>query len=502
VHVQRLGLEPMEADAGRAVLDFAGRNQLQKIHAMDGVRLSQHAVTKASTDAEGAATDATPQDVDITAPVIDFFVTDGRRLDHAVTSGAAEITISPAQTQNATSGISATRTVITAGVFEAKFVANDDGSSRLTSVHGAPDARIVNINPGIPDRVSTSQTLDASFLPQGGISSIVQRGSVVYTDNLPPEKRTQAWAQKATYTPTDRVLILAGNPRVSDGGTVTTATTIRINRTTNDAFADGNVKSTYNELKEQPNGGLLASSSPIHVIAASMVAHNSPAVATYTGNARLWQDANIIEAPSIQFDRDKRMMVAEGTSVQPVSTVLVQGKTDAQKPSSAQTHASKPASRKEGKPGAKSEENPGDSPIAITAARLTYTDAERKAHYEGGVTAKGSNFTASADTMDVFLMPRSQTSASQPIAASGRLDRMIAQGNVQIIQPDRRAQGQRLVYTASDDKFVLTGGPPSIFDAEHGKITGVSLTFFRADDRVLVEGKASTPVVTQTRVAH
>jgi len=29
-----------------------------------------------------------------------------------------------------------------------------------------------------------------------------------------------------------------------------------------------------------------------------------------------------------------------------------------------------------------------------------------------------------------------------------------------------------LVYTAADDKFVLTGGPPSIFDAERGKITG------------------------------
>jgi len=27
------------------------------------------------------------------------------------------------------------------------------------------------------------------------------------------------------------------------------------------------------------------------------------------------------------------------------------------------------------------------------------------------------------------------------------------------------------------------------------------LTFFRRDDRVLVEGEASTPVVTQTRVA-
>jgi len=39
------------------------------------------------------------------------------------------------------------------------------------------------------------------------------------------------------------------------------------------------------------------------------------------------------------------------------------------------------------------------------------------------------------------------------------------------------ANSQTLVYTASDDKFVLTGGPPSIFDAERGKITGVFVDF-------------------------
>ena len=69
-------------------------------------------------------------------------------------------------------------------------------------------------------------------------------------------------------------------------------------------------------------------------------------------------------------------------------------------------------------------------------------------------------------------------------------------------QSGRRAVGQQLVYTAADDKFVLSGGSPSIFDAERGKTTGVSLTFFRRDDRVLVDGEASSPVVTQTRVAR
>jgi len=71
-----------------------------------------------------------------------------------------------------------------------------------------------------------------------------------------------------------------------------------------------------------------------------------------------------------------------------------------------------------------------------------------------------------------------------------------------VTQPNRQATGDRLVYTTEDDKFVLTGGPPSIFDAEHGKITGVSLTLFGHDDRVVVEGSNSAPTVTETRVAR
>src|SRR5580704_7735488 len=327
VHAERIGSQPMQGDAGRAILDFLGRNQLRKVHATDGVRLAQHP-NSASTPATKASNHASePQNFDLTAPTVDFFVAEGRRLDHAVTSGAAKITISPAQNSNsATAQSSAQHTLVTAGRFEAKFAATAAGSSRLTSMHGAPDAKIVNLTPGLPDRVSTSQMLDAAFLPEGGIASIIQKGTVAYSDGQAPTKRTQAWADKAVYTPADRILVLTGSPRVSEGSMVTTARTIRINRATDDAFADEDVKSTYSELQEQPNGALLASASPIHVTSATMTAHNSPAVALYQGNARLWQDANIVEAPSIQFDREHRFLTAQGTAAQPVSTVLVQAK--------------------------------------------------------------------------------------------------------------------------------------------------------------------------------
>ena len=482
VQFEQTGPRPMQGDAGRVVLDFAGQNELQKVHALENVHLNQK-----QSDTSGSKT-SSQQDFGLAASAIDFKVAEGRFLQQAVTSGAAQITISQPSTTKSDSATQ--RTAVTAGKFIADF-ARSDGGSHLASIHGAPDARIVSSTHGQPDRISTSDSVDATFLPQGGIETITQTGHFIYADSLGPDKRMQAWADSARYTPANQMLALIGSPRVANGGMATTANSIRINRANGDALADGDVKSTYSDVKENPNGALLASSSPIHVTAQTMTAHNAPPVALYKENVRLWQDANVIEAPSIQFDRDHRNVTALGTETQPVQTILVQ-----------QEKQSKPAAENTHKPGKGGSTPNGVSPITITAAKVTYADSERKIRYEGGVLAKATEFTASAKTADAYLLPRSQTSSIQPVATPGQLDRMVAEGNVLIRQPNRRAEGQKLVYTAADDKFVLTGGPPSIFDAEQGKITGVSLTFFRRDDRVLVEGEASSPVVTQTRIAR
>src|SRR4051794_16502435 len=476
VHVEETGAQTLVGDAGRMVFDFAGQSELRRVHAVDAVRLR---ATK-STSQRNTSIASSPQDFELTAPAIDFTVAHGNTLKHAETQGAAQITI--AQTQDLATTKAAPepqQTIVTAAKFHGEF-SDAGGHHHLASVHGSPDARIVNAVAGKADRVSTSESVDAVFLPQGGIDSVTQSGNVAYVDGQDPATRMQAWAKSARYTPSDQMLVLTGNPRIANGGMETTSTRIRINRASGEAVAEGDVKSTYSDIKEQPNGALLASASPIHVTAQSMTARNS-GTALYSGKARLWQDANVIEAPSIQFDRDHRSVTAQGTTMQPVQTMVAEP-------------------IKSGAAGAESAAVPG--PISITGLKLTYADSERKAHYEGGVVAKGLAFTASATTVDAFLVAHSQASANSTVAGPGQLDRMVAQGNVLIQQTNRRAEGQKLVYTAADDKFVLTGGPPSIFDAEHGKITGVSLTFFRRDDRVLVEGEASSPVVTTTRVAR
>ena len=450
VQLQRAGPEPMQGTAGRVVMNFMGKNLLKTVHTEGNVKLVQH--QKSNKPSSPA------QDLEVAAGAIDFFLASGRYLRDAQTSGPAQIALRPNE------GGANPQTIVTAGSFQARF----RNRGRLASVHGAPNARITTSNPGQPERVSSSNAVDVSLGVSGGVNSILQQGGVAYVDG-----ERKAWADRARYTPADQMLTLTGSPRVVEQGMTITSNTMQLNRSTGEALAEGNVKSTYSELKAQPNGALLASSSPIHVTSQSMTVHRSSAVAVYTGTARLWQEANVVQAPAIEFDRDSRSVIARGTGAQKVSTALVQ-----------------------------TDKNGKTTPLTITSARLAYADGERKAHFDGGVLAKGADLTLSANQMDVFLRARGRPTANQAGTAAGRVERIVAQGKILITQPARRATGDQLVYSAVEDKIVLSGGPPSIFDAEHGKITGVSLTFFIHDDRVLVEGSNSSPTVTQTRVAR
>ena len=453
VHLKTEGAQPIESSAGRAALAFKGRNVLTKVHADQQVKLVQH---------QGSA--ANPQDVAVAAPIIDMFIADGKRLSRAETTGPPEITLLPPD------GKSGAQTHVTAE----KFVARFDSMGQISHIHGEPHARVVTTEPPQnnilqPERVSTSDSIDGHFRPGTGIEALLQTGHFTYQAGT-----QQAFAERGRYTPADQILVLTGAPRILDSGMATTARIVKLDRVTGNGFAEGGVKTTYSDLKAQPDGALLASSDPIHVTADSMIAHNSPSTATYKGNARLWQDANMVQAPSIQFQKDQRMIVADSSSQQKVSTALT-------------------STDKGGK----------STPVHITSNHLVYHDSEREANYQGDVLARGPDMTLTSSQMEVFFVPASQSADKRaPAETPAKLEKIIASGSVVVIQPTRHATGDKLTYTSEDDRFILTGGPPSIFDAERGKITGVSLTLFRRDDRVIVDGNSSLPAVTNTRVVR
>ncbi len=446
VALEASGQRPMLARAGRVLVDVGPGNQAAAVHALEDVRLLQQPPPRRPG--------AHPQTVEINADAMDFPLKRGTLLERAETSGAASIVL----TQPAAQDQPATRTVVTAG----RFVATFDDHNRLETVTGSPNTQIASLVPGQPNRVSTARRLDVQFDPAGEVVNMVQEGSFHYVDG-----RRSAWAERATYTPADQMLVLTGSPRVVEAGITTTADTLHFNRRTGDAAAQGDVKTTYSDLKPQPNGALLATADPVHITAQSMTGSRATGMARYTGNARLWQGPNIVEAPIIEFDRDQRSVVALGGAGR-VSTVFVQ----------------------QGK-------NGKVTPVNVTAQRLDYVDNQRIARFQGGVVMKGADAIVTADHVDVFLRPKSSNVA---LVGPSQVDHAVAEGHVLIQEPNRRAHGDKLVYTAAQEKFVLTGGPPSIFDAEHGTTTGDSLTFFSRDDRVLVEGKTS-PTVTQIRVA-
>ncbi len=451
------GERPMHGFADRIFVHFGPDTQPRTIRLADNAHVIQ--------DPAASGPASQQQRTEIVADVLDVDVRDGKTPSKANTSGAAHVVID----QPANGSQSVTSTVVNAGRFFADF--NQGG--HIQHILALPDAKVVSRAAGQDDKVSTSDKLEVFYNAEGNLESVVQEGNFTYREKLAKGGERTANSRIAHYTPADETLHLTGSPRITEAGMSMTANVIHINRHTGEAVAEGDVKSTYSDLKAQPSGAMLASSDPIHVTAKKMVAHEDSGIALYTGGSRLWQGANIVQAPTIEFNRDNRSLVAQGSpqAASPVSSVFVQ-------------------KDKDGKV----------TPVNVHARKLTYVDAERRARYEGGVTARTADGVLTADHLDIYLKQSGTATAPQPTPS--QLDRIIAQGNVVITQPGRRGSGDQLIYYQDDGRFVLSGGAPLISDAEHGTVRGTTLTFFSKDDRVLVEGSNAAPTVTHTRVSR
>jgi lipopolysaccharide export system protein LptA len=467
------GKQTSHGRAQKAVVDFGANRRLRRVHATGDVHFQQ----MPSAEKGG-------QTLELIADGADLFASAGGVLQRGVTQGAARIEIEPQPAPQ--SKTPAGKTVVTAGVFNATF----DLQNRLRTLHGEPQAKIdwQNPTPGGADRISTSRVLDVTFDPKsaGKTESVVQQGNVHYVDS-----DREAFAQRGRYTPQNDLIVLTGAPRVLASGTITTAATVTINRQTGEAVAESNVKSTYTNLKPQPGGAMLAGSDPIHVTANSMHASRASGAAHYAGGARLWQGGNIVQAPAIDFLRDTRSMAAQGSVSNPVRVVFLEN-------------------GKDGK----------TSMVNVTSSRLTYLDGERLAQFEGNVVMTGAEGKLTAQRLDIFLKPRTEKlpaggGSGSPVREAGslteqgsqnqvsRIDHAVAQQQVVLQQPTRVARGERLLYTADDGTFVLTGkpaSPPIVSDAAHGTVSGDSLTFYNRDDRVLVKSESSARTVTHTSV--
>ncbi|MGB6160569.1 MAG: LptA/OstA family protein [Acidobacteriaceae bacterium] len=347
----------------------------------------------------------------------------------------------------------------------------------------------------------TGREKDQGPKMQTALETAIQDGNVVLTET--PAKKPGAtaqpatltgWAQHAEYHASDQVLHLTGGPRITDGEAMQMAAeSIDYHRDTQNATASGNVKATYTQQQRNSAGAPPAvgfaggGNSPVHVIAerASLVhaTNQNLFYGTVHSPARMWQDADSLLAPLIEIDRNQNLLKArgEGTGAAPVVNANF-------------TSA----------PGASHQQ----SVVRVRSQTLVYSDKERQGDFHGAVSAEQSDEVIHADDALLFLKPAAvaKPGSQQPAGPSsaggtGQLDHMIATGHVVFTQPGRKGNGEKLLYTASDGLYVLTGteaAPPQIWDRVHGTTTGAALTFNSQDDSIIVSGGKSS-AVTETR---
>jgi lipopolysaccharide export system protein LptA len=346
---------------------------------------------------------------------------------------------------------------------------------------------------------------------QTTLETALQDRDVVLTETpakkpgaTPQPATLTGWAQHAKYDASDQVLHLTGSPRISDGDAMQVAADlIDYHRDTQNSSASGNVKATYTQ--EQKAGATsqaaptMGGSGPVHVIADRATMDHATNQNVFYGTvrtpARMWQDPDSLLAPVIEIYRNQNLLKAwgEGTGSAPVVNT---------------NFASTLGGSQQQKV------------VRVHSQTLVYSDKTRQGDLHGTVTAEQSDQVVHSDDAVLFLKPAPPSVKLGPgtakpvevVAAnaaasstapkqSSQLDHMIATGHVVFTQPGRKGTGEKLVYTADDGKYVLTGTEaalPQMWDRVHGTTTGAALIFNSQDDSVEVSGGKSS-AVTETR---
>jgi len=448
-YTRSLGPAPLrEASAETIEATFAQAegNNLETIKARGAAKLKIHAPAVADTRVNPAEREMAAETVDIQ------MFPDGKNIKYAEANGNAVMSVIPTRAEKG-----ADKKTIRAPRMTAQF--HEEGN-RVKTFNATGSVRVeieAMLADGHPLRTTTSKTLTAEFLAESqDVDSLVQDGNFKYN-----EADRNGLAERALYDGRNEFLRLRGKrPMVWDAKARTQADEIDYDRRHDESHARGDVRTTYYSRETTNNAAPFKNTkSPIFITAERADARNQEGIAVYTINARGWQDDNFVKGDRIElYDKEKRM-VAIGN----VESALYQTKNETS-------------------PG-KSENVPGFA----AAEKMTYSDSDRKIHYEVGVKARQGTDRIEAASVDVYLAQE-----------TNEVDHLNADGNVVLTQPGRRGVGDKLVYTSEDGRAVLTGKSARVDDVEKGATMGSQLTFYSRDDRVSVENQQGTGRVRST----
>jgi LPS export ABC transporter protein LptC len=391
-----------------------------------------------------------------------------------LTAGSMEWTDAAPQANSAP-----TRTKLEADKLQLAF--GEEGKPRRLDAAG--NVQTERSIAGRPLQTATAKTGVAQLLATGGWSQMDLEGDVKLK-----EADRNAQADHATFTRAAQTALLTGQAVARDATTETHAPRIFFTGTSGDIRAEGGVRST----DFSPNGNAVRLAQvPANITSDTMQGNSKTGRAVYNGHARLWQSDSVLEADSIELLRETKTLNAVGR----VRAVFPQTPAPA-RPGTLESGTQQSTTKK-------------TVLWHVSSGTLSYNDATNLAHLEKNVVVQSPDQRIRAPLMDLYFTRGTNSPAGGltnstngiPLASGAQqISRAVGTGGVIVDQAGRRATAERGEYTASDGKFVMSGGKPTLYDGSAGTTTGRQLTFYLADDTIIVDSENGSRTLTKHRV--
>ena len=359
---------------------------------------------------------------------------------------------------------------------------NFDGQNQLQSLVSTGGVEVTRKLGDAPEETTSSRELTAKFDKAGEWTTIDQSGDVHFHDAQRAGQGDHARLDHAT-----NLAKLDGSVIFADATTRTTAQSASFTQGTNTLRADGHVQTT--DLHPATASTLNLAPEPAHISAEHLVADTARGHAVYSGKGRLWQGQSVIEGDTIELDSPTHILRVQGQ----VRGVFPQAAWNP-KPGDAPGQASSQTARPRSKTAQGSSARAAVQLGHVRGGLLTYWETESRGQIEQDARVDSEQGSIQADRIDLYF--------SDSGAASGtkQLSRSVASGDVTVHQEDRRGTSNRAEYTASEGKFVLSEGKPTLYSSTGDTTTGRQLTFYFADDRIVVDSADGSKTVTLHQV--
>lgn len=371
-----------------------------------------------------------------------FFDQNGKDLQKAEAVGDAELAVLPlhASPDNY-------QTVVNAPRFDCDFFPN---GNNVRYCAGATKTKTVRTptqqSSGQPVQTLLADKLQAYFQQQSkDIHRLEAIGNAKFN-----EADRNAISASISFSPVEKtVRMRGGEPTVWDSQARAKAREIDWNTQDQKSFLRGGVSTTYYSQKQ--SGGATPfsdGSKPVFVTAESAEFDHRAQTGVYLGNARGWQEKNYVRADRFMIDQNKGQFYADGN----VQSLLYD---------------------------LKRKENGVETNVPVYAAgnKMLYDRDKRVLRYENGVDIRQGADRIVADVASVYLNEKNEVSQT------------IAENNVVITQPNRKAVGDYAQYNAANQTVLLRGNPARIDDSENGSSQGGEVMVYLRENRVVGEGK-------------